>query len=112
EGELGSERRGSPGAARGTIESEQPARMTADASSTDAAPRVAVVGSGAWGTTLALLVARAEPVTLLSHSAATAARLAETHQNERRLPGIELPSRVRVTADAGALADATDLVLV
>jgi glycerol-3-phosphate dehydrogenase (NAD(P)+) len=73
--------------------------------------RVAVVGSGAWGTTLALLVARVEPVLLLSHSAETAARLNETRLNERRLPGIELPPRIHVTADAAALRGATDLVI-
>jgi glycerol-3-phosphate dehydrogenase (NAD(P)+) len=73
--------------------------------------RVAVVGSGAWGTTLALIVARAEPVTLLSHTAETAARLAATRLNERRLPGIELPPRIQVTADPATLATATDLVM-
>jgi glycerol-3-phosphate dehydrogenase (NAD(P)+) len=74
-------------------------------------PRVAVVGSGAWGTTLALIVARAEPVTLLSHSAETAERLAGTRENERRLPGIELPPRIQVTGDPASLAGATDLVM-
>ena len=78
---------------------------------TGAGARVAVVGSGAWGTTLALIVARSEPVTLLSHSPETAARIAETRVNERRLPGVELPPRVSVTADPTALATATDLVI-
>jgi len=77
----------------------------------DSAPRVAVVGSGAWGTTLALIVARSEPVTLLSHSPETAARLAETRQNEQRLPGVELPVRVQVSADPEVLRSATDLVM-
>jgi glycerol-3-phosphate dehydrogenase (NAD(P)+) len=81
------------------------------ADSPASAPRVAVVGSGAWGTTLALLVARAEPVTLLSHSPETAARIAETRQNERRLPGVELPPRIQVTADPGVLDTAADLVI-
>ena len=40
-----------------------------------AGPRVAVVGAGAWGTTLARVVARVEPVTLLCHSPETAARI-------------------------------------
>ena len=31
-------------------------------------PRVAVVGSGAWGTTLAILVARREHSLLIAHS--------------------------------------------
>ena len=50
-------------------------------------PRVAVVGAGAWGTTLARVVARVEPVTLLCHSPETAARIRETGRNEARLPG-------------------------
>ena len=78
---------------------------------TDGAPRVAVIGSGAWGTTLALLVARSEPVTLLCHSPETAARLRADRVNERRLPGIPLPERVHATADAATLATA-ELVLV
>jgi glycerol-3-phosphate dehydrogenase (NAD(P)+) len=85
--------------------------MSPASPATDEGPRVAVVGAGAWGTTLALIVARAEPVLLLSHSDETAARLAETRENERRLPGIELPPEIRVTADARALRDATDLVI-
>jgi len=76
-----------------------------------AGPRVAVVGAGAWGTTLARGIARTEPVTLLCHSPATAARIVETHRNEARLPGIDLPANVLATADADALRDATDLVI-
>jgi len=73
--------------------------------------RVAVVGAGAWGTTLARVVARVEPVTLLCHSAATAARIAETGRNEARLPGVDLPADLLATADPDALRDATDLVI-
>ncbi len=75
-------------------------------------PRVAVIGAGAWGTTLALLVARAEPVLLLAHSAETAERIAATRRNEKRLPGIVLPATLEVTADAARLRDAADLVVV
>jgi glycerol-3-phosphate dehydrogenase (NAD(P)+) len=74
--------------------------------------RVAVVGTGAWGTTLALLVARNEPVTLFSHSAETAAQIAKSRRNQKRLPGMELPANVHVTADAGVLTLAADLVIV
>lgn len=74
-------------------------------------PRVAVIGSGAWGTTLAQIVAREEPVTLLCHAPATAARIAATRRNEPRLPGIELRPGVHPTADATALASA-ELVIV
>ncbi|MBI3746841.1 MAG: NAD(P)-dependent glycerol-3-phosphate dehydrogenase [Chloroflexi bacterium] len=78
---------------------------------TVAAPRVAVVGSGAWGTTLALLLARSEAVTLLCHSAASAERIASERRNERRLPGIDLPERIVPTAEAAALGGA-DLVII
>jgi len=78
---------------------------------TESGPRVGVIGGGAWGTTLAMLVARSEPVTLWCHSPETAARLVAEHRNERRLPGIELPERVRPTADGRAL-DGVELVIV
>ncbi len=74
-------------------------------------PAVAVIGAGAWGTTLARLVARVEPVTLLCHSPETAARITATGRNEPRLPGVDLPATVIATADPAALRDATDLVL-
>jgi glycerol-3-phosphate dehydrogenase (NAD(P)+) len=74
-------------------------------------PRVAIVGAGAWGTTLAAIVARREPVTLLCHSAAGAEAITRTGRNERRLPGIELPDGIVATADASAMASAVDLVV-
>ena len=76
-----------------------------------AGPRVAVVGAGAWGTTLALHLGRLEPVTLLCHSADTASRIAATRRNEVRLPGVELPRTVVASADPEAVATATDLVV-
>jgi glycerol-3-phosphate dehydrogenase (NAD(P)+) len=75
-------------------------------------PPVAVVGAGAWGTTLAALIARKEPVTLVCHRADVADDINSTHRNERRLPGIDLPVELTATADPAALADATELVLI
>lgn len=75
-------------------------------------PRVAVVGTGAWGTTLALIVARNEPVILLGHSVEQTEHIAKTRRNEKRLSGIELPPNVLVTADPAMLSLATDLVIV
>jgi glycerol-3-phosphate dehydrogenase (NAD(P)+) len=85
--------------------------MTDQPAGQERSPEVAVVGAGAWGTTLALLVARAEPVILLSHSEEAAIRIASTRRNERRVPGVVLPDRVHVTAGSAALVDATDLVI-
>jgi glycerol-3-phosphate dehydrogenase (NAD(P)+) len=73
-------------------------------------PRVAVVGAGAWGTTLAVMVGRVEPVVLIAHDEAAASRIGEARENERRLPGIALPDAVTVTADAAVAAEA-DLVI-
>jgi glycerol-3-phosphate dehydrogenase (NAD(P)+) len=75
-------------------------------------PPVAVVGAGAWGTTLAALIARKEPVTLVCHRAEVADEINGTHRNERRLPGIDLPVELTATTDPAALADATELVLI
>ncbi len=72
--------------------------------------RIAVVGSGAWGTTIAILIARREPVTLVCHSPVTAARLSAERRNEVRLPGIAFPDALRLSADPTAVADAADLV--
>ncbi len=69
-------------------------------------PLVAVVGSGAWGTTLAILVARQEPAVLLARSAETAVRLEANRANERRLPGIPFPPGLAVSADPAVLGSA------
>ncbi|HET9613675.1 MAG TPA: NAD(P)H-dependent glycerol-3-phosphate dehydrogenase [Candidatus Limnocylindrales bacterium] len=73
--------------------------------------RVAVVGAGAWGTTLAVLIGRSEPVVLLARDAAAADTIAVARENARRLPGVRLPDTVRVSADPGALDAATELVI-
>jgi glycerol-3-phosphate dehydrogenase (NAD(P)+) len=73
--------------------------------------RVAVVGAGAWGTTLAAIIAQREPVTLLCHAAEAASRMQATRRNDPRLPGLDLPPSIRATADPAALVDAVDLVI-
>jgi glycerol-3-phosphate dehydrogenase (NAD(P)+) len=73
--------------------------------------RVAVVGAGAWGTTLAAIIAGVEPVTLVCHSPELAREITATRRNERRLPGVELPERVAASAAIDVLADAVDLVV-
>ena len=75
------------------------------------AARVAVIGAGAWGTTLAILLGRVEPVLLLAHDADAATRIDAARENERRLPGVALPPAVTVSSDPAAVADAVDLVI-
>jgi glycerol-3-phosphate dehydrogenase (NAD(P)+) len=73
--------------------------------------RVAVIGSGAWGTTLAIGIARREAVTFLCRFPETAARIASERRNEPRLPGVPIPDEVAVTADPTALTTALELVV-
>jgi glycerol-3-phosphate dehydrogenase (NAD(P)+) len=74
-------------------------------------PRVAVIGAGAWGTTLAAMVAKREPVLLLCHRPEVAEEISQTHRNERRLPGVDLPEELVASADPADLASAADLVI-
>ena len=67
---------------------------------------IAVIGTGAWGTALAAIIAAdGTAVTLLGRNAALAATINRDHQNEDYLPGVRLPPTVRATADEQALAD-------
>ena len=54
--------------------------------------QIGVIGAGAWGTTLAVLLADAQrPVSLWTHSAEAAEKLAHERTNERYLPGVVFP---------------------
>lgn len=74
---------------------------------------IGVVGGGSWGTALANAAAAAgHPVTLWLRDAEAAARLDETRENARYLPGVPLHAGIRATAEAEALAGAQALLLV
>jgi glycerol-3-phosphate dehydrogenase (NAD(P)+) len=76
--------------------------------------RVAIIGAGAWGTGLAIVLGRKGNHTV--HLWANEPDVAESinhHVNQRFLPGFELPPTVRATNDlASALADAEIVVSV
>jgi glycerol-3-phosphate dehydrogenase (NAD(P)+) len=68
--------------------------------------QIAVLGAGAWGTTLSLLLADEQrPVGLWAHSAESSERLAHERANERYLPGVVLPPNVRILTDDAYLAE-------
>lgn len=75
------------------------------------APTRAVVGAGAWGTTLAVLLAQSGPVTLLARDEAHARMLRDEGQNRRYLPDVTLPASIHVTADVSDLGAASELVI-
>jgi glycerol-3-phosphate dehydrogenase (NAD(P)+) len=72
--------------------------------------RVAVLGAGAWGTSIASVLAARLEVTLWARDPAQAEAIAGTRRNERYLRGIDIPASVNVTSN---LADASsaDLLL-
>lgn len=75
--------------------------------------RIAVLGAGAWGTALAISLARrgGHDLTLWAHRPAHAAELAETGENRPYLPGFILPSGVLVTSDLQLAVDGADILL-
>ena len=77
------------------------------------APRIAVLGSGSWGTAIAASLARnGRPITLWSHSHEAARAIATARENRKYLPGFRLPDSITVTADDAAIAHADILVSV
>lgn len=69
--------------------------------------RVAVVGTTAWGTTLAVLLARnGLDVTLLARTDEEARELSGSRENARRLPGTAFPASLTASADPGCLREA------
>lgn len=68
--------------------------------------RVAVVGAGAWGTTLAILLAENKhKVTLWAFEKELAQTIKETRENSRFLPGFQLPAGIDITAELIELKD-------
>jgi glycerol-3-phosphate dehydrogenase (NAD(P)+) len=74
--------------------------------------RVAVLGSGSWGTALADLLARnGHDVGLWTWSDALAREIRDTGRNETFLPGVELSPELTVTADIGGALEASEFVV-
>ncbi|HZX81730.1 MAG TPA: NAD(P)H-dependent glycerol-3-phosphate dehydrogenase [Lysobacter sp.] len=77
------------------------------------ARRVAVLGSGSWGTALAALIARNGGDTVLwGRDAAVVQAIDAAHENPRYLPGVPLPDALAATPDLAAALAGADLVLV
>lgn len=75
--------------------------------------RIAVLGAGNWGTTLAVIYARhAREVVLWDHDPDRARATQASNENTRYLPGVALPESLRVTSDLmEAVRDAALIVL-
>jgi len=74
--------------------------------------RVAVLGAGSWGSTVASLASRNAPTTLWARNPEVAREVNEQHSNERYLPGCTLPAALSATDSIeAAVRDADVLVM-
>lgn len=75
--------------------------------------RIAVLGAGAWGTALAISLARrnGHHLCLWSHSASVAEQLREAGENLSYLPGYILPVNVHVTNDLHDAVQEADIIV-
>lgn len=73
---------------------------------------IGIVGAGAFGTALAVTLAReGRPVTLWARDWAEVAEMQTTRRNSRRLPGVSLPDSITVTANLPDLQGAKAVLL-
>lgn len=74
--------------------------------------RIAVLGAGSWGTTLAILLAdNGHNVSLWSYRPEHAEAMRRRHENPDFLPGIALPSSIEVTSDIHAAVAGCEMVV-
>jgi glycerol-3-phosphate dehydrogenase (NAD(P)+) len=75
--------------------------------------RIAILGAGAWGTALALSLARrgGHELCLWSHSATLAEQLADAGENLPYLPGFTLPVNIQITSDLPRAIFEADILL-
>jgi glycerol-3-phosphate dehydrogenase (NAD(P)+) len=74
--------------------------------------KIAVIGSGAWGTAIAKAVAEKGHETLIwSHNPYTADEINRRRRNSRYLPEVELPETLHATSDIHAAADGREYLI-
>ncbi|MDD5093559.1 MAG: NAD(P)-dependent glycerol-3-phosphate dehydrogenase [Dehalococcoidia bacterium] len=75
-------------------------------------PKVAVVGTTGWGTTLGIMLARKGlDVVLWARTEAEAAQINRDSQNKAHLPSVMFPENLWVTASAGEALDEAELTV-
>ena len=74
--------------------------------------RIAVLGAGSWGTTVASLMAGHDDCTVWARDPELAREIYERDANSRYLPGFALPSNLKATADLEKAVHDIDLLVV
>ena len=73
---------------------------------------ISVLGAGAWGSALAVVLAGRHDVTLWARDPAQIAAMVAAHSNTRYLPGIAFPPGLTLSADLAAAIAGAELILV
>ncbi len=73
--------------------------------------KVALLGGGSWGTTVASLVARNTDITLWARDEATINEINTQHTNEKYLPGAKLPAGLKATTSIEEAVSSADVVV-
>ena len=73
--------------------------------------KVAVIGAGSWGSTVASLTAANCPTVLWARRPEVALEIAEQHTNERYLPGFSLPAELEATSDLARAVGSADVLV-
>jgi glycerol-3-phosphate dehydrogenase (NAD(P)+) len=74
--------------------------------------RIAVIGAGSWGTTLAILLANnSHHVTLWSYRQRDTEMIRATRENPAFLPGIRIPESIEPTSDLRAAVADQDMIV-
>ncbi len=74
--------------------------------------KLAIIGSGAWGSALAISFSASHRVTLYSREADIAQAMRAGRENRRYLPGVALPDSMEIETDFAAAVSGAELVLV
>lgn len=75
--------------------------------------KVSVLGSGSWGTAMAMCIAdNGHSVLLWSRKVETTAELSKTHINQKYLPGVILPENIEYTSDISLCGKDADIIII
>ncbi|MEM7321211.1 MAG: NAD(P)H-dependent glycerol-3-phosphate dehydrogenase, partial [Pseudomonadota bacterium] len=72
---------------------------------------ISVFGAGAFGTALAISLAKSGPVTLYARSETSARAMQTERKNVRKLPGVELEQSITVTSDPAVAAQSETILM-
>ncbi|MGH7076105.1 MAG: NAD(P)H-dependent glycerol-3-phosphate dehydrogenase [Stellaceae bacterium] len=75
--------------------------------------RIGIIGAGAWGTALAVMLAGAgHEVEIWAREPEVAEAIAHDHENKQFLPGVALPPTLRAGTDLGVTVAAAEALLI